>query len=64
MRFNLKEIRKKKGLSQEALAKKSGVGRVTINRMETGKMTYTTSGTLTKLALALNTTIDSLIIKD
>lgn len=64
MRFNLKELRLKRGLSQIALAEKSGVERVTINRMENGKLEQTTSGTLVKLADALETTIDSLIVKE
>lgn len=61
MKFNLKDIRQKKNLTQEELAEKSGVGRVTISRMETGELKETTAGTLTKLARALNVSVDKLI---
>lgn len=61
MKFNLKKVREEKGLSQTELAKISGVGRVTINRIENGELQETTSGTLIKLAKALDSTIDSLI---
>lgn len=61
MEFNLKAIRKAKGISQARLAEISGVGRVTISRMETGELKETTSGTLVKLANALGTTVDSLV---
>lgn len=61
MKFNLREIRENSGMSQTELAEKSGVGRVTINRIENEELNETTSGTLMKLAKALNTSVDSLI---
>jgi len=61
MKFNLKKVRQEKKLSQEKLAELSGVGRVTISRLETGELKETTAGTLLKLAKALNVKIDKLI---
>lgn len=37
MKNNLKEIRKKKGITQEELAKKAGIARVTLAMIETEK---------------------------
>lgn len=61
MKFNLKTIRQDMKLTQEELAEKSGVGRVTISRLETGELKETTAGTLSKLARALNVSVDKLI---
>lgn len=61
MEFNLKKIRKEKGVTQTELSKKSGVGRITISRLESGALKETTMGTMTKLAKALDTNIDNLI---
>ena len=61
MKFNLQKIRANKGFTQEELARKSGVGRVTISRLETGELKETTAGTLIKLAKALKVTVDDLI---
>ena len=49
----IKEIRERKKMTQEELSKASGVGRITISRIETGELTNTTVGTVTKLASAL-----------
>ena len=61
MEFNLKEIRREKGVTQAELSEKSGVGRITISRLESGALKETTMGTMSKLAKALDTNIDSLI---
>lgn len=61
MKFNLKEIRKRTNMTQTELAEKSGVGRVTINRLENGELEETTLGTLTKLARTLHVSVDDLI---
>lgn len=61
MKFNLKKLRLEKKYSQEKLSELSGVGRVTISRLETGELKETTAGTLLKLAKALNVKIDKLI---
>ncbi len=61
MKFNLKSIRQERKLTQEELSNRSGVGRVTISRLETGELKETTAGTLTKLAHALDVSIDKLV---
>ena len=58
--IRLAQVRKSKGLSQEALAKLSGVHRVTIARIETGKAS-TKVDTLQRLSVALGVTVDELI---
>lgn len=58
--IRLAEIRKARGLSQYALAELSGVTRVTIARIETGKMNPTLQ-TIEKLAAALGVTVGELV---
>lgn len=53
----LKEIRMSKGISQEELERRSGISRVTISMLETGKQKNVTIKTLTSLALALGVTV-------
>lgn len=50
----LKKHRLEAGLTQEQLAQKSGVSRVTIALLESGKQTITKSSTIIKLSEALN----------
>lgn len=57
---NLREIRKQKGMTQEALAAFSGVNRVSIAKYETGKTTPSLQ-TAEKLAAALGVTVDELL---
>lgn len=49
----LKNYRIKAGLTQEQLAKKSGVSRVTIANIERGVLAFIKSSTIIKLADAL-----------
>ena len=60
MDFALKEIREKRGLTQEELAEKSGVSRVTISLIESGKSDCVKTQTLAKLADALVEKVSSL----
>ena len=60
--IRLAEIRKSKGLSQDQLSKLSGVGRVTIARIETGKISPNLQ-TLEKLAAALGVCVCELIME-
>ncbi len=57
---NLRRLRKAKGLTLRALAKKANVGYVSIHRLETGKQDPTLS-MLIRLAKALNVTVAELI---
>jgi transcriptional regulator with XRE-family HTH domain len=52
MAARLKALRERRGLTQEQLSEKSGVGRSHLARLETGKQDPTL-GTLEKLAKAL-----------
>lgn len=56
----LKEIREKKGMSQEELSEKSGVSRTTISELETGKKEVTTNITLEKIAKVLEEKISNI----
>ena len=58
---NLKFLRTKAGLTQEQLAQKAGVSRVTIALLESGKTREVKSSTIIKLADALNIDIDTLL---
>ena len=53
MGFRLKEVREKHGLTQEELARKSGISRVTISMIESCKSSCVKTQTLLKLADAL-----------
>lgn len=58
MGYKIKELREAMKMTQEELAKKSGVSRGTISALENGIDRTTTSKTLVKLAKALDTTVD------
>ena len=62
--IKLKELREKKGLSQEDLAKISQVSRVTISNLETGKQRNITSDTLIKLSSALGEPLDTFLLPE
>lgn len=54
---SLRKIRKKKGLSQEDLAKKANLNRTTLSRVETG-LRNATINTLMKIARAIDMKLD------
>ena len=60
----IREIRKQKEMTQDELAKASGVSRVTIIGLESGKFTNTTTDTLLRLAKALGVTVDALFFDE
>lgn len=60
MQNKLKEIRKEKGLTQVQLATNSGVSRMTIIGLESGRATVTKTNTLLKLAEALGVTVSQI----
>lgn len=64
MGYKIKEARKAKNMTQEELAKKSGVSRGTISGLEDGSTRTTTTQTLVKLANALETTVDAIFFAD
>ena len=63
MRFAVKELREKKGITQEQLAEISGVSRATISMLETNETKVCNSSTLTKLAEALNSPVSNLFVE-
>lgn len=58
--MRLKTLRKARGMSQEALAKRSGISRTYLARLETARQDPTLS-TLEKLAKALKVPIEKLL---
>ena len=64
MGYRIKAVREKIGMSQTQLSKKSGISRATIWMLENGEDKITTTKTLSKLAEALNVTIDELFAPD
>lgn len=58
MKNNIESIRKSLNMTQEELAKKSGVSRVTIGNFENGKIEVTTNQTMEKIASALGCKIN------
>lgn len=61
---NLKNIRKIKGFTQEALSKASGISRTTIVEIETDAHSNTTIYVLCQLCRALNITPNDMIPKE
>ena len=61
LRFNVKKFREAKGWTQGELSERSGVGRITISRMESGALEETSAGTLVKLANALECDMSDLV---
>lgn len=64
MGYKIKEVREKRGITQDELAQLSGVSRGTICALEKGTTRTTTTKTLLKLAAALETTVDQLFYQD
>ena len=59
---NLAEVRKDKGLTQEKLAEKSGISRVTIANIERGAVPDLKISTMLSLADALNATVEEIFL--
>ena len=60
MGYRIKEIREKRNLTQEDLARESGVSRATISALENGVSRATTTKTLMNIARALGVSIEEL----
>ncbi len=60
---NIKNLRKKKGLSQDKLAKLADVTHTTLVKIESGANDNPTIKTITKIAKALGVSIDTLLNK-
>ena len=62
MGYRIKERREELRMTQEELAKKSGISRQTISSIETGKCENVLVGTLVSIANALDTTVDKIFL--
>ena len=62
MGYKIKEVRESIGMTQEELAKKSGVSRGTIAALERDDGTTTSTKTLLKLAQSLGTTVHKIFL--
>ena len=60
---NIRRIRKKKGLSQEKLARLADISNNTLVKIEMGMAKEPTITTVAKIAKALNVSIDELVGK-
>ena len=63
MRFQIKELREKRHLTQEELAEISGVSRATLSKLETNAVDVCQSKTLVKIAEALNVKVGSIFVE-
>ena len=64
MRFNIRQLRDEKKISQEELSHMSGVSRPTISALETNPDAVTTTETLQKLAVALGVKVSDFFTDD
>lgn len=58
----LKRARIARGISQEGLAERAGIGRSHVNRIETGAIYRPETETIERLAVALDMTADELLV--
>lgn len=62
MKSNIKALRDQMGMTQEELADKAGISRVTLSGLENGTLESASTKTLLKVANALNSSVDSVFI--
>lgn len=62
MKFNIRELRKERHMSQMELAKKSNVSRSLISGLENGSTTVTSTETLRKIADALGSKVSDIFL--
>lgn len=60
----LTTLRKGKELSQSALARKAGIARATVNRLENGQADAVTFATVNRIAVALGVDADAFVTFD
>ena len=63
MGYKIKECRKEQKRSQCELAETSGVSRTIISGLESGAITTTTTGTLLRIAKALNKKVSEIFFE-
>lgn len=62
MSYKIREMRLAAGMTQTELAQKSGISRQTINGLENGTVTVTTTETLIKIASALGKRVSDIFL--
>ncbi|WP_283683422.1 helix-turn-helix transcriptional regulator [Parablautia sp. Marseille-Q6255] len=63
MEYKIKQFRNEKNISQEELARLSGVSRAIISGLESGSIKTTTTSTLSKIAEALGKKVSDLFFE-
>lgn len=63
MGYRIKEFREALDMTQEELARKSGISRGTISAMENGSSKETMTKTLVKIAWALGVSVDKIFLR-
>lgn len=63
MAYKIREYRKRLKMSQEELAKKSGVSRTTISGLENGTIKTTTTDTLIKISKSLGRKVSEIFLE-
>ena len=64
MKYKIRELRERIGMSQSELAERSGISRATIWKLETHMDEVTTTQTLVRIASALNVSVNDLFFAD
>lgn len=64
MGYKIREFRNEIKMSQDELAKKSGVSRTIISGLESGTLTTITTDTLLKIAKALNRKVADIFFEE
>lgn len=62
MEFRIRSYREELNMSQQDLARESGVSRATISGLESGAITITTTETLIKIATALGKKVSDIFL--
>ena len=62
MQYRIKEFRKELNMSQDELARKSGVSRTIISGLESGTISVTTTETLLKIAGCLGKKVSDILL--
>lgn len=64
MGYKIKDCRREIDITQEELARRSGVSRTIISGLESGAITVTTTDTLSKIAKALGKKVGEIFFDD
>lgn len=62
--YKIKKLREDLHMTQEQLSKKANVSRTIISGLESGTIKITTTGTLLKIAKALNVKVNDIFFDD